>query len=457
MTTSDLTKGNPSKLIFFFAIPYLIGNLFQQFYNMADTVIVGRILGMNALAAVGATGSIVWFTTGSIQGLTTGFAAITAQRFGANDLDGIKKSFGISIILSVIFTAILTWGCITYAMPVLEFLQTPEEIIKDSYGYIMWIFIGLFATTVFNLLSNMIRALGDSKTPLFFLIIACIVNIILDIVFIYSFKMGPEGAGLATAIAQVVSDILCVIYIVVKLPVLHISFSDMKPEKKLTESLLKTGLPMAFLNIVLSVGGIIIQFVNNGLGTLYVAAYSAANKLEQFIVQPVLSFGAAVSVFAAQNYGAGEYKRIRSGINRCIVMCLAMSVIIALLMIFFGRGLMYAIAGNESSELIQNGYMYIIINSVCSVILVPLVVYKSSLQALGRAVIPMLTGFVEIGCRALGSLVLVEYFGFIGVCFANPLAWLGAFILIVVDYRLVIAKFKKAEKAQGLQTENGDK
>ncbi len=446
MTTSDLTKGNPTKLIFFFAIPYLIGNLFQQFYNMADTVIVGRILGMNALAAVGATGSIVWLTTGSIQGLTTGFAAITAQCFGANDLSGIKKSFGISIVISAIFTAFLMWICIAFAMPLLELLQTPEEIIKDSYSYIMWIFIGLFATTIFNLLSNMIRALGDSKTPLVFLIIACIVNIILDIVFIYGLKMGPSGAGLATAIAQVVSDILCVIYIAVKLPVLHISFSDMKPEKDMTLSLLKIGIPMAFLNIVLSVGGIIIQFVNNGFGTLYVAAYSAANKLEQFIVQPILSFGAAVSVFAAQNYGAGKYKRIRSGINKCIVMCLAMAIAIALLMVLFGKNLMYAVAGGESIELINNGYMYIVINSVCSVILVPLVVYKSALQALGRAVIPMLTGFVEIGCRALGSLVLVEYLGFIGICIANPFAWLGALILIVVDYLLVAAKFRKLEK-----------
>ena len=246
------------------------------------------------------------------------------------------------------------------------------------------------------------------KTPLVFLIIACIVNIILDIVFIYSLKMGPAGAGLATAIAQVVSDILCVIYIAVKLPALHISLSDMKPEKDMTLSLLKIGIPMAFLNIVLSVGGIIIQFVNNGLGTLYVAAYSAANKLEQFIVQPILSFGAAVSVFAAQNYGAGKYKRIRSGINKCIVMCLAMAIAIALLMVLFGKNLMYAVAGGESIELINNGYMYIVINSVCSVILVPLVVYKSALQALGRAVIPMLTGFVEIGCRALGCLCLLN-------------------------------------------------
>lgn len=446
--TTDLTKGNPAKLIFFFAIPYLIGNIFQQFYNIADTVIVGRILGMNALAAVGATGSIVWFAMGSIQGLTTGFAAVTAQRFGANDPAGVKKSFGISIVLSAIFTALLMLFCIIGAMPLLELLQTPEEIINDSYNYIMWIFIGLFATTIFNLLSNMIRALGDSKTPLVFLVIACVVNIILDVVFIHSFKMGPEGAGLATALAQVVSDVLCVVYIVKKLPALHISAADLKPEKYLTIKLIKTGVPMAFLNIVLSVGGIIIQFVNNNLGTLYVATYSAASKVEQFITQPVLSFGAAVSVYAAQNYGAGEYKRIRHGVNQCILMCLAVSLVLTLFMIFFGKDVMYAVAGGESEELIKNGYAYIVINSVLSVILVPLVVYKSVLQSLGRAIIPMLTGFVEVGCRALGSLGLVKYFGFFGVCFANPLAWLGAFLLILVDYRIVAKKFRKLEAAK---------
>lgn len=443
--TTDLTKGKPAKLIFFFAIPYLIGNLFQQFYNIADTVIVGRILGMNALAAVGATGSLTWLAMGSIQGLTTGFAAYTAQRFGANDLNGVKKSFGIGIVLSAIFTFFLMVICIVGAMPILELLNTPEEIIVDSYNYIMWIFIGLFATTIFNLLSNMIRSLGDSKTPLVFLVIACIVNIILDVVFIKCFGMGPEGAGLATAIAQLVSDVFCVIYIVKKLPALHISLKHLKPEKEMSVNLLKIGIPMAFLNIVLSVGGIIIQFVNNGLGTLYVASYSAASKVEQFITQPVLSFGAAVSVYAAQNYGAGEYKRIKKGVNQCIFMCLAMSVALTIVMIFFGKGIMYMVAGDESIELINNGYMYVVINSVLSVILVPLVVYKSVLQSLGRAIVPMITGFVEVGCRAAGSLILVEYFGFMGVCFANPLAWLGALILIVIDYLLFSAKLKKLE------------
>lgn len=446
--TTDLTKGKPAKLIFFFAIPYLIGNLFQQFYNMADTVIVGRILGMNALAAVGATGSIVWFSMGSIQGLTTGFAAITAQRFGANDINGIKKSFGISIVLSAIFTAILTWFCITFAMPVLELLQTPQEIINDSYNYIMWIFVGLFATTIFNLLSNMIRSLGDSKTPLVFLVIACIVNIILDIVFIKTFKMGPEGAGLATAIAQLVSDILCIVYIAKKLPALHISVKDLKPEKILTFSLIKTGLPMAFLNSVLSIGGIIIQFVNNGLGTLYVATYSAASKIEQFITQPILSFGAAVSVFAAQNYGAGKYKRIRHGVNQCIGLCMIIAFALTIIMLVFGKLFMYAVAGGESAELLQNGYYYIVINSICCVILVPLVIYKSVLQALGHAIIPIITGFIEIGCRALGSLVLVPILGFFGICFANPLAWLGALVLLFIDYYILTKKFKKLEAEQ---------
>ena len=441
--TTDLTKGNPAKLIFFFAIPYLIGNLFQQFYNIADTVIVGRILGTNALAAVGATGSLVWFAIGSIQGITTGFSAVTAQRFGAKDAEGIKKSFGMSITLSVIFTIILTAFCVIFAMPILKFLNTPEEIINGSYNYIIWIFIGLFTSTIFNLLSNMIRALGDSKTPLVFLVIACVINIILDVVFIAILGMNTDGAGLATVISQLISGLMCLLYIKKKQPELHITMRDLKLEGTLNKQLLKTGMPMAFLNIVLSVGGIIIQFVNNSLGTLYVASYAAANKIEQFIVQPVVSFGAAVAVFSAQNYGAGKFKRIKKGGTQCLLMTLAWTTIGAVLMFLTGKILMYAVAGGESEELITNGYHYIVINSVLSCILAPLVIYKSILQAIGRTVVPMISGFVEIFCRAFASVVFSQYIGFIGICFANPAAWLGAYIPIAINYYVMLNDFKK--------------
>lgn len=451
--TNDLTKGSPAKLIFFFAVPYLLGTLFQQFYNMADTVIVGRILGMNSLAAVGATGSFVWFAMGAIQGLTMGFSAVMAQYFGRGDERLVKKSFAVSLVLTAVFTALLTFVSIRYAYPILELLNTPEEIIDEAHGYIMWIFIGLFATSLFNITSNMIRGLGDSKTPLFFLIIACIINIILDYVFIAYGKMGADGAGLATFIAQLIAGILCVIYIAVRLPILHFPIKDLKPEMKVSMHLINTGIPMAFLNMVLSIGGIIIQFVNNGLGTLYVATYAAANKIEQFITQPVLAFSSAISVYAAQNYGAGEYKRIQKGSNQCILMTQAWTAASTVLILLFGKLLMYAVAGGENQELIDNGYLYLVVNSVLCVILVPLCIYKGILQSVGRSAVPMISGFIEIGCRAGASIFLSALWGFAGVCFANPAAWLGALIPIAIDYWVWMHGLKKRTDRKSKSTE----
>ncbi len=441
--TTNMTKGSPAKLIFFFAIPFLIGNLFQQFYNIADTVIVGRILGMNALAAVGATGSFTWFAMGSVQGLTTGLSAVTAQKFGADDEKGVKKSFALSIVITTLFVAILTFFCVCYARPILELLQTPAEIIDDAYKYLICICIGLFSTGLFNLLSNMIRALGDSKTPLFFLAIACVINIILDIVLIVVFQMGPQGAGLATVIAQLASGLLCILFVAKKQPMLHIKREHFKTEKGLLRLLLKIGLPMAFLNMVLSIGAVIIQFVNNTLGTVFVATYAAANKIEAFMTQPILSFGSALAVFSAQNYGAHKLKRIKKGVNQCIGMCMIWSVAGTIVMIFAGRLLMYAVAGGESQEVIDNGYFYMLVNSICCVILVPIVLYKSVLQAVGRTFWPMLSGFVEIFCRAGASIILSRIFGFAGVCFANPTAWLGGTLVVLVDYILMLKNFKK--------------
>lgn len=443
--TTDFTKGNPAKLIFFFAIPYMIGNLFQQFYNMADTVIVGRLLGMNALAAVGATGSLTNIVISSVSGLTAGFAAYTSQLFGANDYEGCRKSFGTGIILSVVFTILVMLVSIPGAMPVLRLLNTPEEIINDSYNYIIIIFYGIFSTAIFNLLSNMIRALGDSKTPLIFLMAACVINIILDIVFIKNLGMGPEGAAVATVIAQVISDILCVIHIQKKLPQLSISVRHLKPGKRLAKNLLKIGVPMAFLNIVISLGSVIISFANNRLGTMHVAAYSTAGKIELFVMYPIMAFGTAVSVFAAQNYGARQYDRIKKGVNQCIPMSIAFSAVITVIMVIFGKNFMYMIAGGESRELIDNGYMYLVINSLLSVILTPLVVYKSVLQSLGRTVLPVVSGFVEVGCRAAGALVFAKYFGFLGICFANPFAWLGALFPVGIDYVVFSRKLDKMQ------------
>ncbi len=449
--TTDFSKGSPTKLILAFTVPYLIGNLFQQFYNIADTVIVGQILGVRALAAVGATGSLVWFASGAIQSLTTGFSAVTAQKFGANDIKGVKKSFALSITLSAIISVLMTVLCCVFAMPVLRLLNTPSDIINMSYNYVIWIFGGLCATALYNLLSNMIRALGDSKTPLYFLIVASIINIVLDIVFILYFGMGPEGAGIATVIAQLLSGLCCVVYVVKKLPILHFERSDFKYDGAMVSLLLKTGLPMAFLNMVISVGGIITTFVYNGLDTLAVAAYTAAAKIEQFVTQPFLSLGSATAVYCAQNYGAREYRRIRKGVNSAVIMSLIWAAVASVLLFLVGRPALTLVVSSEGvtaaeyGTILSNGFFYILSNTLLTVILGPLVIYKSALQSMSRATMPLVSGFTEIIGRAGTAIALAPVFGFAGVCFANPAAWLMGLIPIAIDYWVLVRKFKKLE------------
>ncbi len=285
----DLTTGTPAKLIFLFTIPLLVGNIFQQFYNMVDMIIVGQTIGKEALAAVGATGSITFLIIGFAQGLTAGLSIITAQRFGAQDFRGVKKSFAVAIIISFTVTAILTVLSLVFLRPLLLLMQTPPDIIQQAQEFISVILGGMFASMAFNLLSNMIRALGDSRTPLFFLIFAVIINVILDLVFIINFHMGIAGAGYATVIAQISASLMCVIYIKRKIPLLQVSKSDFKIDKDTIFTHLNAGLPMAFQSSIIAIGAVVLQSALNSLGTDVVAAQAAAGRIDQYATQPMMS------------------------------------------------------------------------------------------------------------------------------------------------------------------------
>ncbi|EMF0185301.1 MATE family efflux transporter [Enterococcus hirae] len=285
----DLTTGTPAKLIFLFTIPLLVGNIFQQFYNMVDMIIVGQTIGKEALAAVGATGSITFLIIGFAQGLTAGLSIITAQRFGAQDFRGVKKSFAVAIIISFTVTAILTVLSLVFLRPLLLLMQTPPDIIQQAQEFISVILGGMFASMAFNLLSNIIRALGDSRTPLFFLIFAVIINVILDLVFIINFHMGIAGAGYATVIAQISASLMCVIYIKRKIPLLQVSKSDFKIDKDTIFTHLNAGLPMAFQSSIIVIGAVVLQSALNSLGTDVVAAQAAAGRIDQFATQPMMS------------------------------------------------------------------------------------------------------------------------------------------------------------------------
>ncbi|MDT2751434.1 MATE family efflux transporter [Enterococcus thailandicus] len=447
----ELTKGNPAKLIFIFTIPLLIGNIFQQFYNMVDMIIVGQTLGKNALAAVGSTGSLTFLIIGFAQGLTAGLAIITAQRFGAQDYRGLKKSFATSIIISLVVTIILTVLSLLFIRPMLQLMQTPPEIIDQAQAFISIILMGIFASMSFNLLSNVIRALGDSRTPLFFLIIAVIINVILDLVFIIHFGMGVEGAGIATVIAQVASSLLCLIYIKRKIPLLQLRKKDFVFDKKEIRTHLNISLPMAFQASIIAIGAIILQSALNSLGTDVVAAQAAAGRIDQFATQPMMSFGITMATFTAQNYGAKEYGRILKGVKQCLLMSGGFSIIAGAVVIIFGHSFVHLFVDTSETRVFELAQIYFNINGSLYWILAILFILRYTLQGLGQSKIPTIAGIMELIMRSFAAIFLTALWGYPGAAAASPLAWIGSVAVLLYSYFKAIKKLRKLDEQQQLE------
>ena len=310
---NDMTVGSPMKMILSFTFPIFLGNVFQQFYNMADTVIVGKFVGNAALAAVGACGTLVFLIIGFLQGVTAGFTVVTAQHFGAGNMKAMKKSVASGAVLTGIVTVILTLLSMISMAKVLHLMNTPSDMYGEAYGYIMVICGGIVAQALYNYLASVLRALGDSKRPLYFLVVAALLNIVLDLVFIIVFRMGAAGAAYATVIAQGISGILCLLYIAKKVPVLHLHREDWEIDKNLAGWQLKIGLPMAFQYSITAIGTIVVQSCLNILGSTAAAGFAAASKIEQVFTQAYVALGTTMATYCAQNMGAGKYTRIRKG------------------------------------------------------------------------------------------------------------------------------------------------
>lgn len=440
--TKTLTEGNPAKLILFFSLPLIIGNIFQQFYSMADTLIVGRTIGVNALAAVGCTGSITFLILGFVQGLTSGLSIITSQKFGANNEDAVRKSFAASILISSAVAIITTVFSVLLTRPLLELLQTPAEIIDDATAYLVIIFLGIPATILFNLLSNAVRALGDSKTPLYFLIFACCVNIVLDLVFILYLHLGVAGAGIATILSQLLSGILCIFFIIKKVPILRLKKADFQIHYEVIASHLSIALPMAFQMSIIAIGSLMLQFALNGLGAASVAAYTASQKIESIATMPLGSFGTAMATYAAQNYGAGKFSRIRKGVFQCILMSGSFSILSGAINVIAGSQLTSIFVGSQETEVLSLSHTYLVISGCFYFALALLFIYRFTLQGLGKSFIPTVAGIMELIMRAVGALVLTGAFGFAGACASNPLAWIGACVPLAFSYYRTMKKLK---------------
>ncbi|GHV78440.1 MATE family efflux transporter [Spirochaetia bacterium] len=444
--TKNLTVGNPALLIVSFTIPLLIGNLFQQFYSMADTFIVGRTIGVTALAAVGCTGSLAFLFLGFVMGFTSGTSIITAQRFGAGDEGGVRRSFAVSIILSAIMAVVLTAISVIFAGPLLRLLRTPEEIYDGAYLYIIIIFWGTAVLVMFNLLSNVMRAVGDSRTPLVFLVVACIINIVLDYVFILVFHTGVEGAAYATVIAQILSGLLCVLVIVKKIPVLRIRKEDWKISKTDMAEHIRVAMPMGFQMSIIAIGVVVLQFALNRLGTTAVAAFTAAQKIDMVAAMPMQSFGVTMATFTAQNYGARKFDRIRAGVIQSCTISGAFSILIGILFFLTGNYLSAVFVGADP-EAVRLAHIYLKVNGSCYIMLSLLFIFRNTLQGLGDSLIPTVAGIMELVMRTLAAIILPAFFGFAGACLAGPLAWLGACVPLSIAFGLTMKKLLRKSMA----------
>lgn len=431
---NDMTTGNPMKIILNFTLPIFLGNVFQQFYNMADAVIVGKFVGNKALAAVGSTGTIMFLIYGFVVGMTAGFTVPTAQKFGAGDMKGMRRTVAGAGVLSLVVGALLTMLFMLFMKPLLTLMNTPSDIFKDAYGYIMIISGGILAQMLYNLLSSILRAIGNSKIPLYFLIISALLNILLDLLFIVGFHMGATGAAVATIIAQGVSGILCLIYIIAKIPVLHLNRNDLHAGKDVYGIQLKIGLPMALQYSITAIGSMMVQSSLNILGSTLVAAFTAAGKIEQVVTQAYVAMGTTMATYSAQNMGAGSVKRIREGFRANTIIGIIYSLVAAAFVMTVGKYMTYLFV-SEDVDLIMNSVdIYLKCIGLFFIPLTVVNIYRNGIQGLGYGLLPMMAGVAELIGRGIVAVIAGNMRSYTGVCLAGPAAWVLAGGLLLVMY-----------------------
>jgi len=429
-----LTTGSPWRVILAFSVPLLIGNVVQQLYQVIDAIVVGRHLGVDALAAVGATGSLLFLLLGLAWGMTSGFAIPTAQAFGARDEDGVRRSVGAGTVLTIGTSVLLTVVGPLCAEPALALLQTPPELMEPATIFAQISFLGAGAMMAFNYLAAIIRAIGDSRTPLVFLTIACGLNVVLVIVMVGPLAWGVGGAALATVVSQAVSVILCLEYVRRRVPVLHLRRSDWRVRRADLVEHLRLGLPMGFQASIIAIGALAVQVALNSLGADAVAAYTTASRVDGLAVALLQSLGLAASMYAAQNFGARRPDRIRRGVIQAVWMSVAAGLVLGGLLIAFGTPLVRLFVGDGSDDVVDMAALMLLINGATYSSLAVLFILRGALQGLGSTIIPTVTGVVELVMRVGAAVLLGHLFGFVGVVWSNPLAWISACLILIPAY-----------------------
>ena len=442
--TNDMTVGNPVSLIIRFMIPMCLGNIFQQFYNIADSIVAGQFLGVDALAAIGSTGSLMFFVTGWLNGLSSGFAILVSQWFGAKQYDKMRHYVAMSIYLAAAFAIVMTIGFEALNEPILRLMNSPEDLMGSVKGYMGIIYAGLIVTAAYNSLAAFLRALGDSKSPLYFLIISAVINVFLDILFIVKIGMGVEGCAYATVIAQAISAVCCLIYIIKKFPILHLKKENFEVSFTSFRYLLALGIPMGLQFSITAIGTIIVQSAVNIYGATYMAGFSAAGKIQNVIGMVAVSMGATIATYVGQNRGAGRMDRVKQGVKYSWIMLLVWSVVEMALVYFGGKYFTYLFISPSQTDVVQVSVIYFRTVFWAYPFLCTIFVFRNALQGMGYGMVPMLGGVFELVARTLIVVLVAGRTTFAGVCLADPMAWIAALIPLIPYYYYVMGKHMKA-------------
>ena len=438
-----MTSGSPGKLILTFAITLMLGNIFQQFYTMVDTMVVGQVVGVEALAALGATDWLVWLVLGVATGMTQGFSILVSQYYGAREWEKLKKSVAYSYVLTGVLALLVLTVSQLVIHRVMIFLNTPKNIIGMSMLYLRIVFCGIPVISAYNILAAILRAMGNSRSPLIAMILASVINVALDFVFVAGFGWGVAGAAIATVIAQGFSAVYC-FCVLRKVDLLHLEKKHFRFDGGMIYRLLYLGAPIALQNVIISIGGLVVQYVVNGYGFLFVAGFTATNKLYGVLELAAISYGYAMTTYVGQNLGAGEIRRIKKGVFSGTIMALITSFVISVLMILVGRTILaFFVSGDpdQVKQVLDIAYKYLFIMSCFLWTLYLLYVYRSAIQGLGNTVIPLASGIAEFVMRIGVALLLPKLIGQDGIFYAEICAWSGAALLLCVSYGWIIRKY----------------
>ena len=433
--TKDMTRGTPYKLILGFTIPLLAGMIFQQLYNLVDTMIVGQTLGVTALAGVGATGSINFLVLGFCMGICSGFAIPVARSFGAQDEARLRNYVTNGILICTLFGAVLTISTVIFCRDILVLMGTPADCLEDAYEYIVVIFAGIPATLLYNMLSGYLQALGDSRTPLFFLVFSSVLNVILDLFFILNLHLGIFGASLATVLSQGISGLLCLVWIRLKFPILHLTRADWQIRPDHIRELCSYGIPMGLQYSITAIGSIILQVGVNSLGSSAVAAVTAGGKINNFLACVPNGLGSTMATYCAQNVGAGHYDRLDKGTISASIIGTVYTVFAVVISLAFGTPMARLfVTGTGSDAILSMSQQYLLVNTLFYPALTLVNVYRFAIQGMGFSLFSIFSGLMEMIARMFAGIILVPTLGFTGCSIASPLAWIMADIFLVPAY-----------------------